>query len=125
MANEHYKNEEEFVFAIADAMHEEYQAIVDAGFQLQIDDPDLPDGWNCLPDMSVAGISQIRDAARRRAQPRAQAAFRKRKSGCMCAGAASTARITTTFRLKDIADIIFQVNAGSYSIEASNPVPRA
>ena len=52
MANEHYKNDEEFVFAIADAMHEEYQAIVDAGFQLQIDDPDLPDGWNCLPGMS-------------------------------------------------------------------------
>ncbi|HLI21579.1 MAG TPA: hypothetical protein VKV32_10705, partial [Stellaceae bacterium] len=32
MANEHYKNDEEFVFAIADVMHEEYQAIVDAGF---------------------------------------------------------------------------------------------
>ena len=53
MLNEHYKSDEEFVFAIADTMHEEYRAIVDAGFLLQIDDPDLPDGWNCLPDITL------------------------------------------------------------------------
>ena len=53
MLNEYYKNDEAFVFAIADAMHEEYQAIVEAGFLLQIDDPDLPDGWNCLPDITL------------------------------------------------------------------------
>src|SRR5438067_3632893 len=53
MANEHYKSDEEFVFAIAEAMHEEYRAIVEAGFLLQIDDPDLPDGWNCLPDITL------------------------------------------------------------------------
>ena len=53
LANEYYKSDEEFVFAIADVMHEEYQAIVDAGFLLQIDDPDLPDGWNCLPNITL------------------------------------------------------------------------
>ena len=52
MLNKYYKSDE--AFAIADAMHEEYQAIVDACFLLQIDDPDLPDGWNCLPDMSLS-----------------------------------------------------------------------
>src|ERR1700681_4736240 len=36
MANEYYKSDEEFVFAIAEAMNEEYRAIVDAGFLLQI-----------------------------------------------------------------------------------------
>jgi 5-methyltetrahydropteroyltriglutamate--homocysteine methyltransferase len=54
MANEHYKTDEEFVYAIAEAMREEYQAIVDAGFILQIDDPDLGDGWQMFPEMSVA-----------------------------------------------------------------------
>ena len=54
MPNEHYASDESFVFAIAEAMREEYEAIVEAGFLLQIDDPDLPDGWNCLPEMSVA-----------------------------------------------------------------------
>jgi 5-methyltetrahydropteroyltriglutamate--homocysteine methyltransferase len=37
--NAYYESDEAFLFAIADAMHEEYQAIVDAGFILQIDDP--------------------------------------------------------------------------------------
>ena len=39
VANEHYKTEEEFIWACADAMREEYQAIIDAGLVLQIDDP--------------------------------------------------------------------------------------
>ena len=40
--NEFYKSEEEYYFAIADALHDEYCAIVDAGFLLQIDDVSLP-----------------------------------------------------------------------------------
>jgi len=39
--NEYYKTEEEFQFALADAMHEEYKAIVDAGIVVQVDDPAL------------------------------------------------------------------------------------
>src|SRR6185437_10855898 len=52
--NDYYPNDEAFLFDIADAMHEEYKAIVDAGFILQIDDPDLPDAWQVFPGMSVA-----------------------------------------------------------------------
>ena len=44
----HYKNEEEFVYASAEAMREEYKAIVDAGLVLQIDDPSLPDNWDLV-----------------------------------------------------------------------------
>ncbi len=50
--NEHYKSDDECLFAIADAMHEEYEAITEAGL-LQIDDPDLPDGWQMFPDMTI------------------------------------------------------------------------
>ena len=53
MENEHYGTDEEFLNAIADAMHEEYRAITDAGFILQIDDPDLADGWQIHPTMTV------------------------------------------------------------------------
>jgi 5-methyltetrahydropteroyltriglutamate--homocysteine methyltransferase len=45
--NLHYKDESEFLTAVADAMRDEYHAIVDAGFVLQIDDPGLID---CLTD---------------------------------------------------------------------------
>ena len=45
MKNDYYPSDDAYLLAIADAMHEEYKAIVDAGFLLQIDDPDLPDCW--------------------------------------------------------------------------------
>ena len=52
--NEHYKNDEEYVFALAEALREEYLAVVKAGFVLQIDDPGLPDWWDMIkPAMSV------------------------------------------------------------------------
>jgi 5-methyltetrahydropteroyltriglutamate--homocysteine methyltransferase len=38
LRNEHYASEEEFVYALADALHEEYRRIVDAGFLVQVDD---------------------------------------------------------------------------------------
>jgi methionine synthase II (cobalamin-independent) len=44
----YYKTEEEFLFASADALREEYQAIVNAGMVLQIDDPSLPDNWDMI-----------------------------------------------------------------------------
>src|SRR3989338_490454 len=52
--NEYYPNDEAYVFALADAMHEEYKAIVDAGFILQVDDPDLADGWQLNSHMNVS-----------------------------------------------------------------------
>ena len=52
--NEYYKTDEEYVFALADVLHEEYRAVVDAGFVLQVDDPGLPDWWDMIkPAMSV------------------------------------------------------------------------
>jgi len=41
LKNKHYKSEEAYVYALADVMKREYQAIVDAGFILQLDCPDL------------------------------------------------------------------------------------
>ncbi len=41
LKNSHYKTEEAYVYALADVMSREYKAIVDAGFILQLDCPDL------------------------------------------------------------------------------------
>ena len=46
--NEYYKSDEEYVFALAEALREEYRAVVDAGFILQVDDPGLVDWWDML-----------------------------------------------------------------------------
>ena len=62
--NEYYSTEDEFLFALADALREEYRAVVAAGFVLQIDDPGLPDWWDMLkPEPTVEAYRQF---ARRR-----------------------------------------------------------
>src|SRR5262245_41897002 len=53
--NEFYKSEEEFVFALAEAIGEEYRAVVEAGFVLQIDDPGLPDWWGMIKPGRTGG----------------------------------------------------------------------
>src|SRR5262249_46902845 len=45
-SNEYYRSDEEYLSAVADALHTEYQAIVDAGFLVQIDDPFLTDVYS-------------------------------------------------------------------------------
>lgn len=120
IANEYYKSDEEFVFAIADAMHEEYRAIVDAGFLLQIDDPDLPDGWNCLPDITLTEYrkyAEMRVAALNHALrgiPRDKVRLH------VCWGSFHGPHYDD-IALRDIIDLILKVEAGAYSIEASNP----
>jgi 5-methyltetrahydropteroyltriglutamate--homocysteine methyltransferase len=52
--NEYYKSDEEYIFALAEALREEYLAVVNAGLILQIDDPGVVDWWDMLkPALSV------------------------------------------------------------------------
>jgi 5-methyltetrahydropteroyltriglutamate--homocysteine methyltransferase len=120
LANEYYKSDEEFVFAIADVMHEEYQAIVDAGFVLQIDDPDLPDGWNCLPDINLPDYRKYA-AIRVDALNHALHGIPKEKVRLHVCWGSHHGPHHDDVPLKDIIDLIFRVQAGSFSIEASNP----
>lgn len=60
LKNGHYKTEEEYVFAIADVMKKEYKAIVDAGFLLQLDCPDLAMLWHTTyRDKGLANFRKI------------------------------------------------------------------
>ncbi len=120
MGNEYYKTDEEFVFAIADAMREEYNAIVEAGFLLQIDDPDLPDGWNCLPDMSIPDYRKYA-AMRIEALNHALRDIAPEKVRLHVCWGSFHGPHHDDIPLADIADLIFSVRAGSFSIEASNP----
>jgi 5-methyltetrahydropteroyltriglutamate--homocysteine methyltransferase len=120
MANEYYKSDEEFVFAIADAMHEEYRSIVDAGFLLQIDDPDLPDGWNCLPDITLPEYRKYATVRVEALNHALRDIPREKVRLHVCWGSFHGPH-HDDIPLRDIVDLIFRVNAGSYSIEASNP----
>jgi len=117
--NEHYASDEEFLYAIADVMHEEYKAIVDAGLVLQLDDPDLPDGWQMYPDMSVEdyrAYAELRVEALNygvRGLPQDRIRFHT------CWGS-SHGPHKNDIPLRRIVDLILKVNAECISIEASN-----
>ncbi len=120
MGNGYYKSDEEFLFAIADVMAEEYKAITDAGLMLQIDDPDLPDGWNCLPDMSVDEYLKYA-ALRVEALNHALSDIPVEQIRLHVCWGSFHGPHHDDIPLRDIADLIFSVRAASYSIEASNP----
>jgi 5-methyltetrahydropteroyltriglutamate--homocysteine methyltransferase len=120
MFNDYYKSTEEFVFAIAECMREEYTAIVDAGFTLQIDDPDLPDGWLMYPDMSVGEYRKYATLRVEALNHALRGIPREKIRLHVCWGSFHGPH-HDDIPLTDIVDLIFQVNASAYSIEASNP----
>ena len=120
LRNAHYPSDEAFLFAIADAMRAEYRAIVDAGFLLQIDDPDLPDGWQMYPEMSVADYRRYAELRVDALNHALRDIPREKIRLHVCWGSFHGPH-QSDIPLRDIIDIIFKVRASSYSIEASNP----
>jgi 5-methyltetrahydropteroyltriglutamate--homocysteine methyltransferase len=118
--NQHYKTDEEYLFAIAEAMREEYKAIVDAGLLLQIDDPRLVTYYIMSPTSTVADCrrwAEVRVEALNhalRGLPRDRVRFHT------CYSINMGPRVHD-MQLRDIVDVILKVAAGAYSFEAANP----
>jgi len=118
--NKYYKTGEEYLFAIADAMAEEYKAIVDAGFLLQIDDPFLITYYIFRPDQSVQECRKwaaVRVEALNHALrniPRDRIRFHT------CYSINMGPRVHD-MELKDIVDVLLRIKAGAFSFEAANP----
>jgi len=118
--NEHYATDEEFVFALADAMAEEYRAVVDAGFILQIDDPGFMTSWDMIkPEPSIAAYRRYLKL-RIDALNHALAGIpEERVRHHFCWGSWHGAHIHD-LPLKEVFDLIFEVRAQAYSFEAGN-----
>ncbi len=119
-ANKYYKTEEEFLFACAEAMREEYKAIVDAGLILQLDDPAIAENWDMInPEPSVEGykkFSMVRIEALNhaiRGLPQDRIRFH------LCWGSWHGPH-TTDIPMRDIVDVMLAVNCQAYSFEAGN-----
>jgi 5-methyltetrahydropteroyltriglutamate--homocysteine methyltransferase len=116
--NEYYNSDEAFFHAVGAALHAEYQAIVDAGFILQIDDPFLSD---------LFGDPSFDEDQRRRRAEIYVAALNASLMGIppervryhTCYGINHGPRIHEA-ALADVAGYMLQVNAGAYSFEAAN-----
>jgi 5-methyltetrahydropteroyltriglutamate--homocysteine methyltransferase len=118
--NRYYNTEDEYLVAIADAMHAEYKAIVDAGFLVQIDDPRLATHYDRHPEIGVEecrrfierGVEIVNHALRGIPEDRV------RFHTCYSRNVAPR---THDFELKHYADLMLKIKAGGYSFEASNP----
>jgi 5-methyltetrahydropteroyltriglutamate--homocysteine methyltransferase len=118
--NEYYKTEEEFLYAIAEAMRIEYEAIVESGVVLQIDDAWLVALWDRI------GIPMGLAAFRKRCLLRIEAlnhALRNvpedRVRYHLCWGSWHGPH-AFDIELKDVADLMLKVKAQAYLIEAAN-----
>ena len=119
--NEYYPTDEAYLFAIADAMHEEYKAITDAGFILQLDDPRVVTQYG-MPDPAPT-IEEYRRFAALRVEAINHALKgipEDRVRYHLCWGSWHGPHVTDV-PLRDIVDIILGVNAGAYCVEAANP----
>jgi 5-methyltetrahydropteroyltriglutamate--homocysteine methyltransferase len=118
--NEYYGSKEDYLFALADALHEEYKAITDAGFTLQIDGPDLADSWQVNSGMTVdeyRKFAEVQTASLNHAlrdSPPSQVRFQ------MCWGSWHGPH-TQDISLADIADVMVTIRARDFSVEAANP----
>jgi 5-methyltetrahydropteroyltriglutamate--homocysteine methyltransferase len=112
--NEFYATGEEFLVAIADAMRHEYEAIVAAGFILQIDDPWLTalyhdDPFGFGPDKHIELLNYALNGV-----PPERVRYHT------CYGINEGPRVHDV-PLADIVDLLFRIHANAYSFEAANP----
>jgi len=118
--NHYYASDEEYLTALADAMRIEYEAIVNAGFLLQIDDPRMATHYNRTPDASIEDcrkfislrVEAVNYALRNIPQDRV------RFHTCYSVNIAPRVH---DFELKHFVDLMLNVRAGAYVIEAANP----
>ncbi len=117
--NEYYRTEEEYLYAVAEAMRTEYRAIVDAGFILQVDDPFLTQVFS---DVALSAAER-----RKRAEMYVEALNHglrgispDRVRYHTCYGINEGPRVHDA-PLAALVDVMLRVNAGAYSFEAANP----
>jgi 5-methyltetrahydropteroyltriglutamate--homocysteine methyltransferase len=118
--NEYYKTEEEYVYAIAGALRQEYLAIHEAGFIIQVDDAVLA---NMYDHLSQQGENAYRRWAGLRVDALNHALAgipEDRIRYHVCFGSWHVPHVADA-PLEAIIDLVFQVNAGAYAIEAANP----
>lgn len=118
--NEYYKSEEEYVFAIAEAMRVEYETIAKSGVILQVDDAWLPALWDRI------GIQMGLEAFRRRCEIRVEALNQAlanipedRVRYHLCWGSWHGPHVYD-LEMKHLVDIMLRVKAQAYLFEAAN-----
>ena len=121
MPNAYYKSSEDYTWALAEAIREEYRAIVDAGFILQIDDPalvDIYDWWFSMND-DIAGYRKWAAFQVEALNHALEGIPEDRVRFHICWGSWHGPH-KGDVELKDVVDLLLKVKAQGYSVEAGN-----
>ena len=118
--NRHYKAADEFLLAVGEALHEEYKAIIDAGFMLQIDDPHLAMHYMLEPDMSIEDVRRWANHYVEMLNHILRDLPPERIRHHTCYGINMGPR-THDIEFKHLVDIVLKIRANYYSFEAANP----
>jgi 5-methyltetrahydropteroyltriglutamate--homocysteine methyltransferase len=118
--NYYYATDEEYLLALAEAMGEEYRAIVDAGFILQVDDPGLPDSWDMMnPALTLEEYRKYAAMCVEALNHGLRNIPEDRVRYHICWGSWHGPH-TADIPLRDIVDILLRVRVWAYSVEAGN-----
>jgi 5-methyltetrahydropteroyltriglutamate--homocysteine methyltransferase len=119
-ANKYYKSDEEFMFAIAEAMREEYKAIVDAGLILQLDDPAIAENWDMVnPEPSVPDYQKFTIVRIEALNHAIRGLPENRIRFHLCWGSWHGPH-TTDIPMRDVVNVMLAVKCRAYSFEAGN-----
>jgi 5-methyltetrahydropteroyltriglutamate--homocysteine methyltransferase len=118
--NRYYGTDEEYLTALADAMHEEYKAIVDGGFVLQIDDPRMATHYNRTPGATVEECRRF-IALRVEAVNHALHGIPAEKVRFHTCYSVNIAPRVHDFELRHFVDLMLKIDAAAYVIEGANP----
>jgi 5-methyltetrahydropteroyltriglutamate--homocysteine methyltransferase len=118
--NRYYRNDADFMEAIGNAMREEYKAIIDAGFMLQIDDPHLAMHYMLSPNLSVDDVRRWAEGYVEILNHTLRGLPEDRIRHHTCYGINMGPRVHD-IEFKHLIDIVLKIRAGYYSFEAANP----
>ena len=117
--NEYYPTEEAYVYAVADALRQEYQAIVDAGFILQVDDAVLATMWVVMESEGLAAYRHWAELRIEALNHALEGVPPDRVRYHLCWGSWPGPHVTD-IPLEDIVDLVLRVRADAYALEAGN-----
>ena len=119
--DEYYKSDEEYVFAVADALHDEYKAIIDAGLILQVDDAYLALTYEVMVPPKKLSDYRKWAAVRIEALNHALRGLPEERTRYHVCWGSWNGPHAYDVELKNIVDLILKVRVGGYLLEMANP----
>jgi 5-methyltetrahydropteroyltriglutamate--homocysteine methyltransferase len=119
--NEFYRDEEAYLFGLAEALKTEYRAIIDAGLDLQVDDAGLPIAYEkMVPPKTLTDYRKWASLRIEALNHALKGLPKERTRYHICWGSWNGPHMFDV-PFKDILDLVLRVEVGAYSFEAANP----